>query len=419
MFERHFPASEILHADGVADVSAIVAANAAERRPVYTVGGGTTLGLGAAVNEPGVVLSLAKLDGLVDYPSRDLTITVEAGMTIAQLAEHLGAENQRLPLDIPRSDTATVGGVVAANLSGPRRYRYGSVRDYLLGFTAVDGAGEAFSGGGRVVKNAAGYDLTRLMIGSLGTLGLLTQVTLMVRPRPETSAFCAAALPTLGKADSLLEALATSGVEPAALELLAGEGCPESLTSDAHASLWIGFEGGEPEVHWMLDKIAELCRDLDLKSESHVDPDKVEKIWDELTQHGSLVPADTSSEILAVEATVLPGKITELASQLREQVPDASLHARVGNGVLSIRNPCPADQAAQRACQVRETAVALGGRAVVTSWPTESRLDQQTVWGHRGSGLTVMERIKQQFDPAGILNPGRFIFDSTLANTPT
>ncbi len=419
MFERYLPASEILHADGAADVSAMVAANAAERRPVYTVGGGTTLGLGAAVNEPGIVLSLAKLDRLVDYPSRDLTITVEAGMSIAKLAQHLAAENQRLPLDIPRSDTATVGGVVAANLSGPRRYRYGTVRDYLLGFTAVDGTGEAFSGGGRVVKNAAGYDLTRLMIGSQGTLGVLTQVTLMVRPRPETSALYAIPLPALKKADALLEALATSGVEPAALELLAGEGCPESLKRDTPASLWIGFEGGDPEVRWMLDKVAELCRDLGLKGEPHVEPDKVETTWDELTQHGSLVPPDASSEILAVEATVLPGKITELATQLGEQTPDASLHAHAGNGVLSIRMPCPADHAAQRVCQVRETAVALGGRAVVTSWPAKSRLDQQTVWGHRGSELTVMERIKQQFDPPGILNPGRFIFDSILANTPT
>ena len=419
MFERHFPASEILHADGAADVPAIVAAAAVERRPIYTVGGGTTLGLGAAVNEPGVVLSLAKLNGLIDYPSRDLTITVEAGMTIAQLAEHLAAENQRLPLDIPRSDTATVGGVVAANVSGPRRYRYGSIRDYLLGFTAVDGAGEVFSGGGRVVKNAAGYDLTRLMIGSLGTLGVITQVTLMVRPCPETSAFCSAALPSLEKGDAILEALVASGVEPAALELLAGEGCPESLKSDVPASLWIGFEGGDPEVRWMLDKVAELCRDLGLKSEPHVEPDRVGAIWDELAQHSSLVPPDGASDTLAVEATVLPGKITELVSRLREQAPDASLHGHAGNGVLSIRIPCPADQAAQRACQVRESAGALGGRAVVTSWPIEGRLDQQTVWGHRGSELTVMERIKEQFDPAGILNSGRFIFGSTLANTPT
>ena len=100
----------------------------------------------------------------------------------------MAAQRQRLPIDIPQPDRATMGGAVALNAAGPRRYAYGSMRDYLLGFTAVDGRGLPFSGGGRVVKNAAGYNMCRLMAGSLGTLGVITQVTLMVRPVAEASA---------------------------------------------------------------------------------------------------------------------------------------------------------------------------------------------------------------------------------------
>ena len=160
---------------------------AAQGMAVYPIGGGTMLDYGAKPTRPGIGLSLAKLNRVIDYPAADLTITVEAGMTIAELTKRLAAQRQRLPIDVPQPDRATVGGAVAVNAAGPRRYAYGTMRDYVLGFTAVDGTGTMFSGGGRVVKNAAGYNMCRLMAGSLGTLGVITQVTLMVRPLPEAS----------------------------------------------------------------------------------------------------------------------------------------------------------------------------------------------------------------------------------------
>ena len=124
-----------------------------------------------AEREEYIRLSLAKLNRVIDYPAADMTITVEAGMTIAELNRQLAAGRQWLPVDVPWPDRATVGGAIAVNAAGPRRYAYGTMRDYLLGFTAVDGTGMTFSGGGRVVKNAAGYNMCRLMAGSLGHAG--------------------------------------------------------------------------------------------------------------------------------------------------------------------------------------------------------------------------------------------------------
>ena len=153
---------------------------------------------GGGCPKSGIHLSLANLNKVIDYTPDDMTITVEAGVTVAELNARLAANRQWLPIDVPRPERATVGGAIAANAAGPRRYAYGTIRDYLLGFTAVDGSGMIFSGGGRVVKNAAGYNMCRLMAGSRGTLGVITQTTLMVRPLPEAAALLACEVPISG-----------------------------------------------------------------------------------------------------------------------------------------------------------------------------------------------------------------------------
>ena len=141
-----------------------------------------------APTQPRHDLDLTGLVKVVDYTPRDMTILVEAGVRMADLAATLAAEGQQLPIDVPRASEATIGGVVATNWNGPRRYGHGTIRDYVIGIHAVDGRGVAFKGGGRVVKNVAGYDFCKLLTGSLGTLGVITQLALKVKPLPERSA---------------------------------------------------------------------------------------------------------------------------------------------------------------------------------------------------------------------------------------
>src|SRR3954454_14472916 len=160
----------------------------ADGTAVYPVGGGTMLDYGLPPARPGVAVDLRSLDKVVDFPARDMTITVEAGITIARLDEITRAEGLHLPIDVPDPERATLGGAIACNVSGPRRYGYGTLRDYILGITTVNDRGELVSAGGRVVKNVAGYDLMKLHTGALGTLGVITQVTLKLRPVPEERA---------------------------------------------------------------------------------------------------------------------------------------------------------------------------------------------------------------------------------------
>ena len=203
----------------VAEMGDFVRRAAAEGQAIYPVGGRTMLDYGLPPTRPGLVVDLRRLDRVIDYPARDMTITVQAGITVARLQEVLAGENQRLPVDVPCAEQATLGGALATNVSGPRRYGFGTLRDYVIGISVVNDEGQEVKAGGRVVKNVAGYDLCKLYIGALGTLGIISQVTLKLRPRPEEQA-----LLTLGcSADDLeplLDLLHHSRTRPVCLDVL-------------------------------------------------------------------------------------------------------------------------------------------------------------------------------------------------------
>ena len=147
------------------------------------------MNIGYAPSRKGVVLGTKNLNKVIDYPARDMTVTVQAGILIKDLKEMLGKENQRLPVDDPYPANSSLGGFLATNTSGPRRFGWGTLRDYVIGISILNDEGVETKAGGRVVKNVAGYDFCKLHTGALGTLGVISQVTLKVKPNPEASAF--------------------------------------------------------------------------------------------------------------------------------------------------------------------------------------------------------------------------------------
>ncbi|HEX3868799.1 MAG TPA: FAD-binding protein, partial [Pirellulales bacterium] len=223
---------------------------------IYPVGGGTTRNFGMPAKRVGNELLLAGLDRVLDYPSRDMTITVEAGITIQKLAGILAAEGQRLPIDVAEDDRATLGGVIAANFSGPRRYGSGTIRDYVIGCSAIDGRGTPFKAGGRVVKNVAGYDFCKLLTGSLGTLAVITQATLKLKPVPEASSFVACHPASAADTEHLLAALNDSATRPSAVELLVGWSAFDENASPDSVELLVGLEGTQAEVSWSIDALS-------------------------------------------------------------------------------------------------------------------------------------------------------------------
>src|SRR5262249_14483412 len=240
----------------IAELGQIVRDAAAQGQAVFPLGGRTMLGLGYPPSKPGIGLDLRSLDQVIDYPARDMTITVQAGITIAKLQAILAAENQQLPVDVPLPEQATLGGAIAVNASGPRRYCYGTLRDYVIGISFVNEKGQEVKAGGRVVKNVAGYDLMKLHIGALGTLGIVTQVTLKLKPVSEARAVLVTRSST-DELPDLVGQLHASATRPVFIELAA--------PSPAKDDYWviIGLEGNKAAVDWQIGQLQkELGRQL-------------------------------------------------------------------------------------------------------------------------------------------------------------
>ncbi|MBN2473406.1 MAG: FAD-binding oxidoreductase [Pirellulales bacterium] len=392
-----------------AAVAEVVRTARDQEKAIYPIGGGSALDYGVCPGVPGVGLSLKNLKRVVDHAVDDMTITVEAGVTMAQLSELLAAQRQRLPVDAVRPGQATIGGVVATGAFGPRRYACGTIRDYVLGLRAVDGQGSAFSAGGRVVKNAAGYDLCRLLVGSLGTLAVITQVTLMVRPQPETSAFLVADLLDFDQAERLLDGLVRTKTLPVAVELLtrrAQQGNPVlgPMVQQSAARLFVGFEGTAGEVEWMVDRLRDQWRELGIAAPIAVAASDAPALWQWLRE--------SDGSAAEVQINVRPGATARLIENLVELDGACSIRAHAGNGVIRLGLPPrePEDFVMFLRGRLRPAVVAARGKMVVRSYPDDVELTAEDVWGPPGDGAAVMRAIKDRFDPDGILNRGRFVF---------
>jgi glycolate oxidase FAD binding subunit len=371
--------------------------------PVYPIGGGTSLDFGLAARRPGIGISLAGLNRVVDYPARDMTITVEAGITMKQLANTLATERQWLPVDAPQPEQATMGGVVACAASGPRRFGSGTMRDYVIGISAVDGRGMAFKGGGRVVKNVAGYDFCKLLTGSLGTLGVITQVTLKIRPLPEKSALIACDVPDLALLDRLLGALITSNATPSAIEFVAGPAW------SSNGRLIVGLEGTEGEVNWMCRALADEWRALGVATSEIIKDEAAKSLWQQLRDF----PTDRNSP-LVLKATLKPSAVCSFVALARQIDPKASIQAHAGTGIVIVRfaEISVGDLSRQLIGRLQPATRIVGGECVVLSSNGLGELTRQAQWGGIEGATLWMTKVKRQFDPKDILNPGRSVYES-------
>lgn len=380
---------------------------------VYPIGGGTSLGFGVPAKKPGQGLSLAGLTKIVDYPARDMTVTVEAGVRMADLNRLLATERQMLPLDVPQAEQATIGGVVATNSSGPRRFGLGTVRDYVIGISAIDGRGMPFKAGGRVVKNVAGYDFCKLLTGSLGTLGIITQVTFKLKPLPEQSALMACVLADLDHAERILAALVSSQTTPVAVELLCGPAwdCEPTLQTlaaeplDPRYYLVAGLEGTAPEVEWMTSQLHREWRELGVPAQITIG--NAADLWRRLIEF----PAAEASP-LVLKASVAPSGVAAMVAAFQNVDPGCSIQSHAASGIIIACLSKFPEGGLSRALvgNLQNVAAAHHGHVVIYSNSSSAEMTHQSVWGATDAPVALMSAVKQQFDPKNILNPGRFVF---------
>ncbi len=394
------------------DVLELVRAARAEGTPLYPVGGGTSLDFGLPARRPGWNVDLTGLSQIVDYPAADMTITVQAGIRMDELDGALRTNRQQLPLDVPRATEATLGGVLATNFSGPRRLGYGTARDFVIGIRAVDGHANAFAGGGRVVKNVAGYDFCKLLIGSLGTLGIVTEVTLKLKPRCAQRVALVLAPADRSQLQRQLAQLIDSPAQPVAADWLVGptwtasgrrRGWPEGPVG------WVAMllEGQPAETTWMREQIQREWAEPGAVRAWHAEGQDADELLSELSEF----PAAGESP-LVLKANVRPSGVLDLVDTILADAPDASVQAHAVNGVLRVRLPefPPAGLGSTLIRRWQPAAIKAGGNLVVLANPAGQEMTSQAVWGTPSGPLDVMHRIKQQFDPNELLNPGRFVY---------
>jgi glycolate oxidase FAD binding subunit len=390
------------------------------RRAIYPVGGGTALDYGNPPTQPGEQLDLTGLNRVVDYTHRDMTILVEAGVRMADLAATLATEGQHLPIDVPRANDATLGGVVATNWAGPRRLGYGTIRDYVIGIHAVDGRGVAFKGGGRVVKNVAGYDFCKLLTGSLGTLGVITQLALKVKPLPESAATVVAACADVATAEILLGRIAMLASPPIAVDYVLGPHWRVQTTTRSRQAeigpqtphLAIRVEGTQAETDWLADQVQTELQQGGGMSVALLTPADATALWKQQIEFADSGAGDApDNSPLVIKAAVPPSAVTQLVAQIIDFDPQCSIQAHAASGIIIARFSKfgHADLTSILVGKLRPTAVKLGGSLVVVA----SKLDGLTphlIWGGRTDAIVLMEKVKSQFDPRNILNPGRFVY---------
>lgn len=394
------PAALVAPADEE-QVSAVLAVASERGLAVVPHGAGTRQELGTppATSRPLVRLDLGRLDRILAYEPADLTVTVQAGVLLGMLQARLAEEGQWLPLDPAAAGAATLGGLVAAADSGPHRLRYGTPRDLLIGFRAVLADGLTFSGGAKVVKNVAGYDLPKLVSGSLGTLAVLTEQTFKLQPRPIATASIAADCPTPEVARDATRALLSSPLRPVACEWLPATSWHRE-PAPAMATVLVArfFDAPTPLARALRDageeyRVAGATHVARLEGPSESDR------WHVLADG----PADLAAEGEAlVKLAVLPTKLPA-AIAAAEAHGARAWQARGGTGLLFAALPAQPEAIGS----LRAAANALGGTLVVQAAPLALKTPE-LIWGAPRSDFGLMRAFKQRFDPDGVLNPGRF-----------
>ncbi len=368
--------------------AAVLGDAARDRRTVRIRGAGTKEYLGE-LRATDVTVETTGMAGVVDHVPADLTVTVAAGTRLADLQRALGERGQFLPLDPPHADAATVGGIVASGSDGFGRLRYGGVRDNLIGTVIALADGTIAHAGGRVVKNVAGYDLNKLLIGSFGTLGVIAEATLKVLPLPAARGLAVVRCAGPAAAFAIADALARTPLRASALVV---EG-----TADGWVA-YVGAQGAKAQVERAMQEAARAAAAIGATVERTDDESALGPLRE--------LPA-TAADGALVRVALPIGAQRSFAESAARLDPFVRLVADAGSGIVRVH--LRGDDAAvlHAADTLLAGASVVGGSARVERRAISLR-DRLGAWGGpRPGGDFLMRRIKDAFDPVGVLEPGR------------
>ena len=396
----------------VEQVSQAVALANQQGLTLITRGGGSRLNLGGIPERLDVLIETTKLTRLLEHEAPDLTCHVEAGITLAALKAKLATKGQWLALDPPDAQLATIGGILASNACGPKRLRYGTARDMVIGLRVVQASGEIARSGGSVVKNVAGYDLNKLYIGSLGTLGIIVEANFKLQPLPANERTLILTFANAEDAIGTVIALTGSHLIPSAIELIDSNAASDmtdffGLTLPTNGyTLAVIFEGSTSSIDRQLHETRLLARKNDALLSDDLVGKEQEAFWNIVREH--------TQGTITCKATVLVSKMASYLKTIKQVCEkhelEAAVVAHAGNGILYIELR-PVDATYRLVDAIKELrlhAQEARGSIVVERCPSDlKRLI--SVWGEPDQNFFLMQRIKQQFDSRGTFVMGRFV----------
>ena len=408
-------------------VAEIMRFAASEKLAVIPIGGGTKLGIGAAPSRYDIALDLCRMNRVLAYDPHDLTLGVEPGVRIEDLLRTLAEQRQFLPLAVPFLDRATIGGIVTANASSPLRHAYGAVRDFCLGMEFVTGEGARAKSGGRVVKNVTGYDLHKLLIGSLGTLGVITRVNFRTFPLLPAQGTFTAAFSTAQDACEFCATIAHSFLVPQIVEI-ADSGAAQFLfpaqdeVGDAMARRWsviVSAAGQTTVVERHMRELGRLAHEESAVSFTTLADGESVTLLTRIREFPRMLLESTPSALI-FRINVMPTAIPSILVELERLAGGSSFAlttlTRASGIVYAAFVPANGNGEASRAAQAQLAKKVLdlnakpeaNAQAMLEWCPDEVKRLTGDPWGPPREDLALMRKVKDAFDPQRVLSPGRF-----------
>ena len=394
----------------------------AQNWAVVPFGSGSKQHIGNALKKCDVLLSLEHFSQILEFEPQDLVVKVQAGCPLATLQARLAQDGLCLPVDPPWQDTATLGGIVSSHDSGPLRFSNGTIRDYLIGISLVQPDGVWTKFGSRVVKNVTGYDMCKLYTGAFGTLGVLLDFYFKLKPLPPSEKTIVVKFKGLTETAQALAKLLSSPLLPAAVELLnpaALEFVNHSLDltqGESGYAVALRFGDVENSVQWQVEQLEKVWDGLTAQGVIVGDAREQALVWQMLREDGPWLERPASLNV-KLKLNCLPNQVSTMAGRLetlrKELNAELRLKAHAGSGVIRgyLAFEESASTTSQFVRQVQNLRAELKpsrGTVIVESAPASLKAGID-VWGYDFKDRALMQQIRQQYDPRGILNPGRFV----------
>jgi len=439
----------VLFPGNTRQVSDVVKFAKQEKLTIVPRGNGTKMAMGNPPQTLDMVVCTSRLNHMLDVDTSNLTMTIEAGVKFRDIQARLATQEDRcylplndlsveadeficsdrsrsgcfIPIDPPYADRATIGGIIATNTTGPRRLLYNLPRDTVIGIRMVAANGEILGSGGKTVKNVSGYDVSKLMVGSMGTLGILCEMTLKMLPLPDEMQTLLVSFNSFPNAAAFAERILETSLLPAAVEVMNASaytrlpmsGIPD-FGSDGYVAA-IALEAFKPAVERMRTEILEMAKEAGSRSDAVFEESEHLSFWLAMSnlpqnldrQFSGLIKAKLNYPI-----SVWKDIIESVESFFSQADLEYTFHAHAGNGICLVgllideKDTVKTDRAVDALGQLLKRCREFDGNLIIQSAPTGIK-GKLKMWGETGSDFLVMKRLKDQLDPLGILCPGRYV----------